>query len=178
MPANDPARGSQSAKVVIHEWSDFQCPFCKRAEPTLEQVVRKYGGTVRLVWHDLPLPMHGHARLAARAAREALAQKGERAFWAMHDRLFSNQEELERDTLDGYARALLLDMTRWKAALDGDAHDHEIEADKDAADGMNITGTPVFLIVPSGARSGYYIAGAQAYSRFRRLIERALSEAK
>jgi protein-disulfide isomerase len=177
-PGHDPIRGGPAARVTVHEWSDFQCPFCARVEPALQQVVREYGPRVKLVWHDLPLPMHADARLAARAAREALAQKGIRAFWAMHDEIFAHQNHLGREDLDGYARSLGLDMAKWVTALDEDAHQTEIDADKDAADAMNITATPAFVIVPAGAQSGYYIDGAQAYAKFRRRIDRALAEAQ
>jgi protein-disulfide isomerase len=177
-PAHDPARGNVASKVTVHEWSDFECPFCKRVEPTLERAVREYGAKVKLVWHDLPLPMHPDAPLAARAAREALAQKGERAFWAMHDAIFAQPAQLKRNDLDGYARGLGLDLVKWNAALDGDAHQADLDADKEAADGMGITSTPAFVIVAKGAQSGYFLSGAQGYAKFRKLIERALAEAK
>jgi protein-disulfide isomerase len=173
-----PHRGDGAARVTVHEWSDFQCPFCKRVEPTLERVTLEYGARVRLVWHDLPLPMHPDAPLAARAAREALAQKGQRAFWTMHDQIFAHQPQLKRDDLDGYARGLGLDMGKWSAALDGSAHQAEIDADRDAAADMSIVGTPTFVVVPRGAANGYFIRGAQGYTKFRKLIERSLAEAK
>jgi protein-disulfide isomerase len=176
--ARGPARGSVNGKVTVHEWSDFQCPFCKLVEPTLQRLLGDYGTKVKLVWHDLPLPAHPDAALAARAAREAFAQKGAAAFWVIHDDFFSHQSQLARDDLDGYARQLKLDMGKWNAALDSDAHQGEIEADKEAADGMSIDGTPGFVIVATGAQSGYFISGAQGYSRFRRLVDRALAEAK
>ncbi|HXN32008.1 MAG TPA: thioredoxin domain-containing protein [Polyangiaceae bacterium] len=177
-PGHDPARGNPAAKVTVHEWSDFQCPFCKRAQPTLQQIAREYGARVKIVWHDLPLSMHADAPLAARAAREALAQKGERAFWAIHDQLFAHQQELKREDLDGYARQAGLDMGKWKAALDGNAHQGQIDIDGEAAADMDITGTPAFVIVAAGANSGYFLSGSQGYAKFRRLIERALTEAK
>jgi protein-disulfide isomerase len=59
------------AQVTIHEWSDFQCPFCGRVEPTVQEMMKDYGEKVKFVWHDLPLPMHPKAPLAAEAAREA-----------------------------------------------------------------------------------------------------------
>ncbi|HZU81512.1 MAG TPA: thioredoxin domain-containing protein, partial [Polyangiaceae bacterium] len=178
LPANDPARGNQSAKVVIHEWSDFQCPFCGRVEPTIQQVMKDYGEKVKFVWHDLPLPMHPDAPLAAQAGREAFKQKGPSAFWSMHDKMFSNQQKLKRDDLDGYAKELNLDMDKWKAALDGSTHTSEIEADKKSGNDDGISGTPAFLIVPGNSSQGYFINGAQSYSKFRKLIERALAEAK
>jgi protein-disulfide isomerase len=177
-PGRDPARGGANGKVTVHEWSDFQCPFCKLVEPTLQKLLGDYGSRLKLVWHDLPLPAHPDASLAARAAREAFAQGGTTAFWAMHDDLFAHPSQLTRYDLDGYARALKLDMGKWKAALDGDAHQSEIDADKRAADGMSIDGTPGFVIVAGAAQSGYFISGAQGYSRFRRVVERALAEAK
>jgi protein-disulfide isomerase len=178
LPANDPARGNMNAKVVIHEWSDFQCPFCGRVEPTVAQVMKDYGDKIKFVWHDLPLPMHPDAPLAAQAAREAFKQKGPSAFWSMHDKMFANQQKIKRDDLDGYAKELNLDLDKWKAALDGSTHTSEIEADKTAGNADNINGTPAFLVVPSGASQGYFISGAQDYSKFRKLIERALAEAK
>ena len=175
---HDPTRGNASAKVTLHEWSDFQCPFCKRAQAVLDQVAREFGAKVKIVWHDLPLSIHPDAALAARAAREAQSQKGEPAFWALHDVLFAHQQDLKRDDLDGYARAAGLDMKKWKAALDGDAHQEQINADGEVAAGIDISGTPAFVIVAAGTRDGYFVSGAQSYSKFRRLIERALLEAK
>ena len=178
LPANDPARGNLSAKVTIHEWSDFQCPFCGRVEPTVAQVMKDYGDKIKFVWHDLPLPMHADAPLASQAGREAFAQKGPSAFWAFHDKMFGNQQHIKRDDLDGYAKELNLDMDKWKAALDGSTHTAEIEADKTAANSDSISGTPAFIVAPNGAKQGYFISGAQDYTKFRKLIERALAEAK
>ena len=63
----------------MHEWADFQCPFCGRAEPALAQMMKDYGARIKLVWHDLPLPMHPDAPLAAQAAREASRRRGSAA---------------------------------------------------------------------------------------------------
>jgi protein-disulfide isomerase len=178
LPANDPARGSSGAKVTIHEWSDFQCPFCGRVEPTVSQVMKDYGDRVRFVWHDFPLPMHPDAPLASEAGREAFKQKGPSAFWTMHDKMFKDQAKIKRDDLDGYAKELNLDMDKWKAALDGNAHSAEIEADKKAAAEDGIGGTPAFLVVPANASQGYFINGAEAYPKFKKVIELALAQAK
>jgi protein-disulfide isomerase len=178
LPAGDPGRGAADAKVVIHEWADFECPFCARVEPTLERILAEYRGKVRIVWHDLPLPMHHDAPGAAEAAREALRQKGEAGFWAIHDTLFENQQKLARADLDGYASALKLDMKAWGAALDGAKHQAELDADVAAAHGATISGTPAFLVAPRGSTDGYFLSGAQPWLKFRKLVERALAEAK
>jgi protein-disulfide isomerase len=178
LPTNDPARGPANAKVTVHEWSDFQCPFCGRVEPTVQQMLKDYGDKIKFVWHDLPLPMHPDAPLAAQAGREAYAQKGPSAFWSMHDKMFANQQKIKRDDLDGYAKDLNLNMDKWKAALDGTTHTSEIDADKTAGNGAGINGTPAFIVVPNGEKSGYFINGAQPYSKFKKMVERALAEAK
>jgi predicted DsbA family dithiol-disulfide isomerase len=77
-----------------------------------------------------------------------------------------------------YAQGQGLSLGPWSAALDGSAHADEVEADKRAADAAGITGTPSFLIGPTRGQRAYYISGAQSYATFRRLIERALREAK
>jgi protein-disulfide isomerase len=178
LPTNDPARGSMSAKVVVHEWSDFQCPFCGRVEPTVQQLMKEYGDRIKFVWHDLPLPMHADAPLASEAGREAFKQKGPSAFWAMHDKMFANQQKIKREDLDGYAKELNLDLDKWKTALDSSAHSAEIEADKKAGNDDGISGTPAFLVVPGSASQGYFINGAQGYGKFRKIVERALADAK
>jgi protein-disulfide isomerase len=177
IPSGDPTRGDADAKVTIHEFADFQCPFCVQAEATVREVLRAYGARVRLVWHDLPLPVHPHARTAARAAREARLQGGEQAFWAIHDRLMKG-DGLNRPDLDRDARALGLDMVKWNAAIDGDLHKEEIDADCDSARDLGLNGTPSFLVVARGSAAGYVIVGARSVPAFRRLVERALSEAK
>ena len=177
LPSHDPVRGNPAAPVVIHEWADFQCPFCARAEPVIEKLAKDYGSQVRIVWHDLPLPMHPDAPLAAEAAREAFAQKGSAGFWALHDLLFADQKKLKRDDLDDAAKGLKLAMDKWQAALDNAAHQSDIDADAKAARDIGITGTPVFIIARANAASGYYVSGAQAERRFRRLIDRTLRSA-
>ena len=67
VPADAPVQGEKTAKVTIVEWSDFECPFCSRVEPTLAKVKETYGKNVRIVWRNQPLPFHSHARLAATA---------------------------------------------------------------------------------------------------------------
>ena len=174
----DPIRGDSNAKVTIHEWADFQCPFCAQVEPTLVRLEKDYEHRVRIVWHDLPLPMHPDAALAAQAGREAYAQGGSAAFWAMHDHLLAQQDKLKRENLDDWARANKIDLRRWTTALDAGTHSKEIEAAKQAGTNAGIIGTPMFLIAPRVATHGYLVSGAETYSTFRRLIDRALNEAK
>jgi protein-disulfide isomerase len=173
-----PARGNMNAKVTIQEFSDFQCPYCKRAEDSVNEVMKNYGDKIKFVWRNMPLPMHQDAPLAAQAAMEAFKQKGNDGFWKMHDLLYANQpsqqaqDGLKREKLDTYAQQLGLDMDKWKAALDSQSHKAEVDADAKVGNDAGINGTPAFII------NGYFINGAQPFSKFRKLIEKALAEAK
>jgi protein-disulfide isomerase len=174
-PTSGPMKGNMNAKVVIQEFSDFQCPFCSRVEETVKEVMKNYGDKVKLVWRDLPLPMHPDAPLAAEAAREALKQKGPEAFWKMHDKLYEAQKKqdgLKREGLESIAKEIGLDMEKFKTALDTHAHKAAVDADAKAGNDAGISGTPAFVI------NGYFISGAQPYPKFRKIIERALAEAK
>jgi protein-disulfide isomerase len=173
--AKGPARGAARAKVTIDEFSDFQCPFCKKGEEVVDAVVKRYGTKVRIAWHNFPLPMHPDAPLAAEAAMEAYAQNGDAGFWKMHDLLFANQKVeggLQREALDGYAKTIGLDMTKWMAAMDARNHKDAVEADAAVGRTLGVDGTPTFFV------NGYEIDGAQPLVKFKRLIERALTEAK
>ena len=169
-----PSRGPRDARVVVQMWSDFQCPFCKRVEPTLAELDAAFPGKLRFVWHNHPLASHPLAEPAAEAALEAYAQKGDAGFWRMHDLLLQSPGNggLERPALEQYASAIGLDLGRFRAALDGAVHHAAIEADARAAVAAGLTGTPGFAI------NGYKVAGAQPLVKLRKVVQRALDEAK
>jgi protein-disulfide isomerase len=172
---DNPSRGPAGAKVVVQFFSDFQCPFCKRVVPTVEELEKAFPGKIRLVWRNLPLPMHPDAEPAAEAAMEAFAQKGSAGFFAMYELLYAAQGQpgaLERPALERYAAQLGLDPARFSRALDTQAHKALIDADHRVADDAGITGTPAFVI------NGYYLSGAQPFSKFKNRIQRALAEAR
>ena len=170
-PAFDaPFRGSAYARVVVQVFSEFQCSYCARVDPTLDEVLKSYGDKVKIVWRDMPITGHVDAPLAAEAAREAKRQKGNPGFWAMHKKLFANQAKLKRDDLRGYARELGLDLNKFDAALDDHDHKLAVDADARAAQIAGIGGAPAFVI------NGYFISGAQPVAKFRKVIDRALAE--
>ena len=111
---DDPVRGSSRAPVTLVAFSDFQCPFCARAEPTLAELLKTYGDKLRVVWKHQPLSGHPQAMPAALAA-EAARQQGK--FWEMHDRLFSHQAELSPQAYERWAAELGLDVARFKERL-------------------------------------------------------------
>jgi len=172
-PGKDNAfKGSAGAKIVIQEFSDFQCPFCKRVEPTIDQVLKEYGDKVKVVWRHVPLDFHQDAPLASEAAQEAFAQKGNDGFWAFHKKLFEKQQDIKRPTLEAIAQELSLDMGKFKAALDNHTHKAVVDKDKEIANQAGIRGTPGFTI------NGYFVSGAQPFGEFDKLIKLALKEVK
>lgn len=168
-----PRRGAERPRVVIQAFSDFECPYCARAVPTMERVLEEYGECVQLVWRNRPLDYHEHAADAARAALEVYRQGGDGAFWRYHDRLFAHQDRLSRADLIEHARAIEgIDVEALSEALESDAHQAVIERDLAAVDRIERRlGTPTFFV------NGAVIHGARPYEAFRDAIEGALLEA-
>jgi protein-disulfide isomerase len=171
--ASSPVKGSANAKVTIQVFSDFECPFCKRVEPTLAELEKEYGNKIKIVWRHMPLPFHKNAPLASEAAQEAFAQKGNAGFWTMHDKLFESQggEGIERPVLEKVAQGMNLDMDKFKAALDTRKHKAKVDADAEVGNKAGIGGTPAFVI------NGYFLSGAQPAAAFKKLVNRALKDA-
>jgi len=167
--ATGPVRGSGAVTIV--EFADFQCPYCRRAEDAMKEILKNYPGKVKIVWRNLPLPFHPHAPLAAEAALEARAQKGDAGFYKMHELLIASPT-LERSDLDSFAQKIGLDLTRFKNALDGHTHQSEMDTDAAAAKAAGVTGTPGFFV------GSYVVNGAQPYEKFRRLIDLVIKESK
>jgi protein-disulfide isomerase len=174
-PAPDsPWKGGEKAKVVMQIFSDFQCPFCKRVEPTVQQVSDTYGDKIKIVWRHKPLPMHKDAPLAAEASQEIWKQKGNAGFWKFHDTLFEKQgspDALSRASLENYAEAAGADMVKFKKSLDTNDHKAFVDSESAVADKAQISGTPAFVI------NGYFISGAQPFSKFKKIINLAFKEA-
>ena len=167
-PADSPSFGPQFAKVTIVEWSDFQCPFCSRAAPTVEKLRETYGKDVRFVFRNYPLPNHANARIAAQAAMAANAQG---KFWQMHDQLFANQQALDRASLDKTAEKVGLDMARFARDIDSPKVQAQIEADVAAANAAGIRGTPTLFV------NGRPVSGAPAWEQFKAEIDAEIAKA-
>jgi protein-disulfide isomerase len=160
-----PVKGAKDAVVTIVQYSDFQCPFCSRVEPTVAQVMKEYNGKVRVAWRDLPLPFHPNAMPAAIAARAA-GDQGK--FWEMHDKIFADQQHMDRPTYEKYAQDLGLNMGKFKAALDSEKGKDAIQADSASGAKIGARGTPAFFI------NGKFLSGAQPFEMFKTKIDEEL----
>jgi protein-disulfide isomerase len=161
-----PAEGSKDAPVTIVEFTDFQCPFCKATEGTINQLKTKYGDKIRLVHMDYPLPFHAHAMDAAKAARCANEQG---KFWAYRQALFADQSKLAPADLKATAKKLGMDSGKFDTCFDSPKYDAQIKADQAAGEKVGVDGTPAFFV------DGRPLTGAQPVDKFEELINDELA---
>jgi len=165
----DPARvrGNPKARVMIVEFTDFQCPYCGEAEATLKGVLAKHEGVVALAFRDLPLTqIHPQAMMAAEAARCA-GEQGK--FWEYHDLLFANQNKLDRPGLLEKAHTLNLDEKQFDSCLSSEKYKAQIQQDSQEGMRNGVSGTPGFFI------NGIFMSGAQPEMVFEKSIQEQLS---
>ncbi len=167
-PTDAPARGPVGAPITIVEFSDFQCPYCGRVEPTLKQVQDLYGDRIRLVYRDYPLPMHAQAPKASEAAACAQDQG---KFWEMHDKLFANQAALQIADLKQRAVDIGLKADEFNQCLDSGKHEADVKKNMEAGSRYGVSGTPAFFI------NGRSVSGARPLDDFTRIIDDELERA-
>jgi len=168
--AYDPKRlrGNAKAPIMLVEFSDYQCPYCHRVEPTIKNLMAKYGEKISLSYRDFPLTsIHPNAMIAAEASRCALEQG---KFWEYHDQLFTSSS-LEKNSLVDYARNLKLDDKQFESCLTTEKYKTDIEKDEAEGRGVGVNGTPGFFI------NGVFINGAVPESEFTKIIDDELARA-
>jgi predicted DsbA family dithiol-disulfide isomerase len=165
----DPARfkGDVNAPVRIIEFSDFQCPFCRRANGTINELLEKYQGRVSLAYRDFPLrQIHPQAESAAEASRCA-AEQGR--FWEYHDLLFGDSPKFDAASLSAYAGKVGLDSGRFQSCLSSGKYKTQIDEDLQEGKSVGVSGTPAFFI------NGVFLSGAQPASAFEKIIDAELA---
>jgi protein-disulfide isomerase len=164
---DDPAVGEAKAPVTVIEFSDFQCPYCLRAAPTLKKIRQQYGDKVRLVWKDFPLTQIHPEAFKAGEAGHCAAEQGK--FWDYHDQLFGNQAELRPDDLKRHAATIGLDASKFNACLDTSKYAERVRDGVAQGTRLGVNSTPTVFI------NGRRISGAQAYEVFAGVIEEELA---
>jgi protein-disulfide isomerase len=167
---DDPTLGPADALVTVVEFSEFQCPFCKRVLPALKQLMDTYPGEVRLVWKDQPLPFHPAARPAALLARAAFERQGNDGFWRAHAALFESQPDLSNDTLKAIAKQLGLPWVPIAAAIARKGAP-KIDQSVTLAEEVEARGTPHFFL------NGVRLSGAQPFAEFEASFHRRREQA-
>jgi predicted DsbA family dithiol-disulfide isomerase len=161
-----PVRGNPDAPVTIVEFSDFQCPYCVRARPTVNRVRDEYGDQVRFAFRHFPLAFHEQAPKAGEAA--ACAGDQDR-FWEMHDRLWENPGKLQPSDLKAHAAALGLDTEAFGQCLDSGRYAALVQRDTQEGARLGVSGTPAFFV------NGRPLVGAQPFEAFAQLIDEELA---
>ena len=164
--ADAQALGPATAPVTIVEYSDYQCPYCRRAAPTVERVLKEYEGKVRFVYRDYPLNFHPRAVPASVAARCAAEQN---KFWDYHNNLMNQQGDLSDADLQKRAEATGLDIAAFSSCYGSQRHNEAIMAAFREGQSYGVTGTPAFFV------NGRMVSGAQPFEAFKAIIDDELS---
>ena len=163
-----PTLGPDDALVTLVEFSDFQCPYCSRLRPVIDTLLER-NPDVRIVFRNLPLPNHGRARMAARAA---LAADRQGKFWEMHDEFFARQGELPEMDFAELADQLGLDVEQFASDLADPALVQSVEEDEKLAKHFNVNSTPSMFV------NGRYMRGAQPVSAYQDVIDEERAKAQ
>jgi protein-disulfide isomerase len=176
--SGNPTLGESTARVVIVEYSDFQCPFCGVvARDIMPTLIQEYveTGKVIVVFKNFPLAFHA---LAPGVAAAALCAHQQGKFWQMHDRLFAQPTKLTDRDLRASASNVGLDLVLYDLCRSGTASAKLVEADRSEAEALNITGTPTFIfgrVQPDGQVSATdVLTGAKPIGNFRAILDRLL----
>ena len=163
------ARGSSDALVTIVQWTDYQCPYCKRVEPTLAALRKTYGKDLRIVMKHNPLSFHNRAMSAALAA-EAAGEQGK--FWKMHDKLFDNARDMTDANFVKWAKQLGLNAKRFKRDMRSDKIKARVQDMQAQGTTLGARGTPAFFV------NGRFLSGAQPEAAFAVVIDEELKKAR
>ncbi len=165
---DDPAVGPKDAKVVIVEFSDFQCPACGQAYPVVKQILRDYADRIRFVYRDFPdTQSHPQSLIAAVAAQCAYEQG---RFWEMHDKIFEDQQNLSEENLKKYAIQIGLNNIKFELCLQAGKSLKEVEQDWQQGFVAGVKATPTFFI------NGVKVAGAIPLDTFQKIIVAELNK--
>jgi protein-disulfide isomerase len=163
--ADAPVKGPANAPITIIEFSDYECPFCKKVEPTLQQVLKTYGDKIRFAYRNYPLPFHQAARPAAIAA---LCANDQGKFWPYHDKLVA-ASDLSAANLQQLASDAGLDRKKFDECVKAEKFNAVIDADLKAGQEAGVNGTPAFFI------NGRMLDGAQPFEKFKEIIDEELA---
>lgn len=169
--------GNRNAKVVLVEYSDFECPFCARFHPTLLQAKEEFGNDVAWVYRHYPLPFHPNAQKAAEAAECVAKQKGNDGFWKFGDKLFEENNKLggtiTPEVIKATAEATGVNMDAYTKCLDSGEMANKVKDVMTGGSSAGVNGTPgTFIVTKDGAQE--LIPGALPYEQVKPLIEKYL----
>jgi len=165
-----PLVGAAGAPITVVEFADYQCPYCRQEEPTMQRLREQFKDKVKIAYRDFPLPMHPYAHKAAEAARCASDQG---KFWPYHDKIFTGTADaLTIPALKSTARELGLNGDKFDKCLDSSQESAAVEKDYNDGRGLGISGTPTIFI------NGYALNGAASYDSIEEVVQQQLDTVK
>lgn len=174
---DDHVRGNRNAKVLLIEYSDFECPYCKTFHPTLQQAVNAYGDNVAWVYRHFPLGFHANAQKEAEAAECVAELGGNEKFWEFSDKLFerttSNGTGFALDKLAPLAAEIGVDTTAFQTCLDSGKYTEKVKKHMAEGTAAGVTGTPGTFVVKADG-SSTLIPGALPLEMVKQAIDKAL----
>lgn len=165
---DSPFTGGENAKVTIVEFSDFQCPFCSRGAKSVDDVKKKYGNKVKIVFKHFPLPMHKDAGPASEAAM-CVNEQSKDKFWKFHDLAFANQDKLDGESLAKHAKAVGADEKKFKECFESHKYAEAVKKDMAYGEKLGVRSTPTFFV------NGQLLSGALPIEAFSEIIDEELS---
>ncbi|MGX5201116.1 DsbA family protein [Aliikangiella sp. IMCC44632] len=166
--SGSPFRGPKNAPVTIIEFSDFECPYCEKADATLRQLLKKYPDSIKVVYKHYPLDFHKNAQIAAEAGVCA-AEQSNQYFWQLHDQMFSQRRNLSLGVIKDSAKSIGLNYQEFNTCLASTRPAKKVAQDMRQGAQVGVTSTPVFFI------NGKLLQGAQPLGVFVDKIEAELS---
>ncbi len=160
-------RGAANPKVVMYEYSDFECPFCGKVQPAVEEVLRAYPETVQLQYRHYPL-VDTHPRSFPSAITAVCAEK-QGKFWQLHDKMFANQQALSDSDLRKYASEAGMNLTEYDSCISSDETAQTVRGDMLVGNSIGVQATPTFTV------GGSQVRGAQPFSKFKQAIDSELA---
>ncbi|MCM2269328.1 MAG: thioredoxin domain-containing protein [Thermoanaerobaculia bacterium] len=161
-----PSKGPAAAPVTLVEFSDFQCPYCTRVNPTITQAIETYGDKLRVVFRQFPLNIHPQAQ---KAAEGSLCANDQGKFWELHDAMFADQRNLSVDQIKAKAAAVGIEAGAFASCLDSGKYAPKVAADMAAGSAAGVSGTPAMFV------NGRFLSGAVPFDQLAKLIDDELA---
>jgi protein-disulfide isomerase len=166
LTASTPVRGPRNAPVMVVEFADYQCPYCRQLEPQHEQLRREFGDKIAVAFKDFPIPAHAYAEKMAEVARCA-GEQGK--YWELHDFMYKELKTFDMSQIEQRTQALNLDSAHFNQCVDSAAETAEITADKTEGQHLGVSGTPTVFI------NGRFISGNAKYEVLRDMVQQELA---
>ncbi len=174
--AKDHLRGSKEAAITLIEYSDLECPYCKRFHPTMQKILNDYQGKVNWVYRHFPLSFHQNAAPAALAAECVGEQAGNAGFWQFVDGIFADANTLSQETISSVVGNMTIDKSQFDTCFKNKKYQSVIDDDLASGQKASVNGTPSTFLINNKTLETKLISGAQPYEQVKQIIDSELEK--